>query len=241
MLVQHRLFSKYRYFLAKNDVQWNNCTSLGLDNTDANIGNRNSIKTKDLEKNPTIKISGYPCYVIHNAATKASTAFAKITKFDIEDRYVYLHDCFGKSSTRKSALEVYYVFCDTEYTEVIRYASTSWLCLERCVNRELQKYVALESYFKAKRLSDVRFKRLEAAFNNSLAELYLLFYQAVIPVFTTFNKMLQSEEPLIYFLYKCQKSFMNKPALKFVKPDITRTLKETYIKSQSSMIENKLW
>ena len=69
----------------------------------------------------------------------------------------------------------------------------------------------------------------------------MLFYQAVIPVFTTFNKMLQSEEPLIYFLYKCQKSFMNKLALKFVKPDIIRTLKEANIKSQSSMIENKLW
>ena len=32
--------------LAKNGVQWNNCTLLGLDNNNTNIGNRNSIKTK---------------------------------------------------------------------------------------------------------------------------------------------------------------------------------------------------
>ena len=38
--------------------------------------------------------------------------------------------------------------------------------------------------------------------------------------------MLQSEEPLIYLLYKCQQRFMNKLASKFVKLDIIRTLKE---------------
>ena len=177
---------------------------MGLDNTNTNIGNRNSIKTKALEKNPTIKFSGCPYHVLHNAAMEASTGFAKITKFDKEDHCVDLHYWFEKSSKRKSALEEYCVFCDTEYAEVIRYAPARWLGLERCVNRELQKYVALESYFKSEGLSDARFKRLEAAFNDSLTELYLLFYQTVLPVFTTFNKMLQSEEPFIYLLYKYQ-------------------------------------
>ena len=38
--------------------------------------------------------------------------------------------------------------------------------------------------------------------------------------------MLQSEEPLIYLLYKCQQRFIKKLATKFVKLDITLTLKE---------------
>ena len=80
------LFQSADDILAKNGVQWNNCTSLGLDNTNTNIGNRNSIKTKALDKNPTIKISGCPCHVLYNAVMKASAAFAKIIKFDIEDR-----------------------------------------------------------------------------------------------------------------------------------------------------------
>ena len=54
----------------------------------------------------------------------------------------------------------------------------------------------------------------------------MLFYQAVLPVFTTFNKILQSEEPLIYLLYKCQQRFTNKLTSKFVKLDIICTLKE---------------
>ena len=32
--------------LAKNGVHWNNCTQLGLGNTNKNIGNRNSIKQR---------------------------------------------------------------------------------------------------------------------------------------------------------------------------------------------------
>ena len=55
-------------------------------------------------------------------------------------------------------------------------------------------------------------------------ELYMLLYQVPLPVFATFN--LQSEEPLMYFLFKCQQKFMNKVASKFVKPDIISTLNE---------------
>ena len=66
-----------------------------------------SLKQRVLEKNPKIKISGYPRHVLHNTAMKASTAFAKITKFDIEDHCADLHYWFEKSSKQKSALEDY--------------------------------------------------------------------------------------------------------------------------------------
>ena len=118
---------------------------MGLDDTNANTGNRNLIKTKALEKNSTIKILGCPCHVLHNAAMKkASTAFAKTTKFDIEDHCVDLHYWFNNSSKQKSSLEEYCVFCDTKYAKVIRYASTSWLDSKRYVYGELQKYLALD-------------------------------------------------------------------------------------------------
>ena len=118
------LFQGVDDILTKNGVQWKNCTSLGLNNTNTNIGNQNFIKTKALEKNPTVKISGCPCHVLHSTAMKASATFAKITKFDIEDHCADLHYWFEKLIRRKSALEEYCVPCDTESAEVIRYAST---------------------------------------------------------------------------------------------------------------------
>ena len=79
------------FFQGVDDVEWNNCTSLGLDNHKTNISKRNSIKARALEKNPTIKISGRPCHQLHNTAMKASSAFAKFTKFDIENHCVDLN------------------------------------------------------------------------------------------------------------------------------------------------------
>ena len=46
---------------------------------------------------------------------KASTAFAKTIKFDMEDHCIDLHYWFEKLSKGKSSLEEYFVFCDAEY------------------------------------------------------------------------------------------------------------------------------
>ena len=165
-------------------------------------------------------------YILHNAASKAANDFSKIAKFDLEDHCVDLYHWFEKSSKRKSALKEYYEFCDIEYAEVIRYASTRWLCLERCVNRELRKFEGLKSYFLSEGLSDARFQRLETSYQDPMTEVYLLFIQSILPVFTNFNKLLQSEEPLIYLLHDFQQKFMNKLATKFIKPEVIIQLKD---------------
>ena len=39
-----------------------------------------------------------------------------------------------------NSVKEYYEFCDTDYSEIIKFISTRCLCLEICVNRELKKY-----------------------------------------------------------------------------------------------------
>ena len=58
-----------------------------------------------------------------------------------------------------------------------------------------------------------------------MLEIYLLFYQGVLPVFTTFNKYLQREEPLIYLLSEAQERFMNKLAGGFIKPEVIQEIR----------------
>ena len=53
-----------------------------------------------------------------------------------------------------------------------------------------------------------------------------MFYQAVLPVFTTFNKFLQRETPCIHVLYDKLHSFVNKLLGKFVKVSIIREAKD---------------
>ena len=44
---------------------WNNCVAVGVDNTNANIGKKNSIKSRLAVVNNSIYIQGCPC---HNTA-----------------------------------------------------------------------------------------------------------------------------------------------------------------------------
>ena len=148
--------------------------------------------------------------------------FSQVTKFDIEDPTVDLFHWFDKSSRWKSLLKEHYEFCDTGYSEIIKFISTCWMCFEMCINRELKKYECLKSYFVSASGAGHHLRRLKNAFRDPILEIYLLFYQEVLPVFTTFSKYLQREDPLIYQLSEAQEHFMNKLAARFIQPELSK-------------------
>ena len=49
--------------------------------------------------------------------------------------------------------------------------------------------------------NQARFKRLVQTFTDPMTEVYLLFFQATVPTFTTFNLLLQRERSSIFMLY----------------------------------------
>ena len=51
------------------------------------------------------------------------------------------------------------------------------------------------------------------------------FYQATLRVFTTFNKLLQSEAPLIHYLHSEQRKCMSRLCSKFIKPRVIQESK----------------
>ena len=210
----------------KQGVSWENVSGLGVDNTNANIGTRNSLKARVLRKNAEVVIAGCPCHILHNAAGKASEAFAAVSEFDLENYFADFFNWFERSAKRKSILKEYYNFCDVDCQEVIKYICIRWLCTERCVNRELKKYPSLRSYFRSENERDQRFVRLHETFSDPVTEVCMHFYQSVLPTLTNFNKFLQTDEPLIQCLYDQIQSFMNKLASKFIKPEVIQQLKQ---------------
>ena len=123
--------------LKKEDVNWNNCVAIEMDNTSLNMGVHNSIKTRVLEKNLSVHVNGCPCHIVHNTAAKAAETFSEVAGFDIEDFLVDLYHYFDKSSERKVTVEEFCLFCKQEYRKIIKYVSTRWLSLEAAVTRSL--------------------------------------------------------------------------------------------------------
>ena len=182
-----------------------------------NIGKHNSIKSRALRANPNIYFVGCPCHLAHNTASAASHRFSVTTGFDIEDLSVDLFYWFDKSTKRKSTLQEYCVFCDVTYAAVVKHVSTRWLSLATAVERTLKLYEGLRTYFLSKDESQARFKRLSLLFSQPVTEVYLLFYHAVLPVFTRFNLLLQQEDPCIHILHSQCVELLRKLLSKFVK------------------------
>ena len=179
---------------------WALCTSVGVDNTSVNIGIRISIKSRVLERISAIFFNGCPCYILHNAARKASDKLCSHCGFDVEELCIDIYYWFDKSTKRKNGLHEYWTFCDQEYRAMIKHVITRWLSLELAVERVLKQFVSLKSYFRSENEVQPRFKRLHDLFEDPMTEVYLLFFQSVLPCFTQTNKSLQREEPLVHCL-----------------------------------------
>lgn len=199
---------------------WKYCTSVGVDNTSVNIGIRNSLKSRVLQRNSAIFFNGCPCHIIHNAAQKAAGAFTSHIGFDIEEFTVDLYYWFEKSTKRKNCLRSYCEFCDQEYRSVIKNVSTRWLSLEMAIDRCLKQYPSLKSYFLSEDETAARFQRLKKLFEDPMTEIYLLFFQSIFPTLNCANKFLQREEPLIHLLQSQLFSLLKKVLAKFVKPSV---------------------
>jgi len=164
---------------------------------------------------------GCPCHIAHNTANAAADALRNVTGFDVEELVVDMFYWFDKSTKRKSSLEEYCCFCDVQYRKVVKHVSTRWLSLETAVERVLKLYSGLRSYFASESCSQARFLRLQALFADPLTEVYLMFFQSVLPVFNHFNLFLQREAPCIHLIQGHCQSLL-KVLGRFVKSDVIK-------------------
>ena len=88
-------------------VDWNNLVSIGLDNTNSNMGIRNSIKSRILQKNSDVFVAGCSCHLAHLAAGAGGQAYQGVTDFDMEDHQVDMYYFFKNSTRRKGILLEY--------------------------------------------------------------------------------------------------------------------------------------
>ncbi|XP_064422522.1 uncharacterized protein LOC135360046 [Latimeria chalumnae] len=216
------IFSKISEKMTLHEIPWENCVGFSVDNTSVNLGKNNSIKTRVQVRNKSVYFMGCPCHIIHNTASTGGSEFSKVSGFDVEDFCIDCYYYFDKSTKQKSYLDDFCMFCDVEYRQIMKHVHTRWLSLEVAINRLLQQYTALKSYFLSVNDSCVRFKRLSSAFSDPMTEVYLMFFQATLPVFTTSNKFLQREDPCIYMVDGVLSAFVQKLLGKFIQVQIIK-------------------
>ncbi|KAK6481138.1 hypothetical protein HHUSO_G17313 [Huso huso] len=100
------IFEKMDSVLKKDNIPWQNCVGLSVDNANVNMGVCNSIKSRILSINPTVYVHGCPCHIVHNNVSAAGTHYIELSDFDVEDMVVDIGYWFKASTKRKCRLDV---------------------------------------------------------------------------------------------------------------------------------------
>lgn len=140
------------------------------DNTNANFGGarrrgQENVFTK-LRAHTGTDLLGLGCnaHMLHNTAQNAADSLP----VDAEQIVAKLYNYFSIYTVRVAELEKFCDFVDVEYCKLLGYSRTRWLALLPAVERVLQMFSALKSYFMSiKQCPDV----LKKFFENPLSEL----------------------------------------------------------------------
>jgi len=73
-----------------NQIPWDKCVAFFVDNASVNMGQRNSIKSRVLVRNPDVYFVSCSCDMAHNAARKGGYSFSGASGFNVEDLVVDL-------------------------------------------------------------------------------------------------------------------------------------------------------
>ena len=129
--------------MSKNTIPWCNCKACLVDNTSANLGKFNSIKTRIIEKIQTATFLDVHAIFFITLPVKLCQ---NSRKFPVLMWTIHLFSTIF-STFSISQRNKYTQFCDLVYHKMLRYKSTCWLSLDMSVNCFLSGYVGLKSYF----------------------------------------------------------------------------------------------
>ena len=97
------IFAAIEQCFESENMLWNNCVSLSVDNTNVMISKRNSVTSRFINKNPELCVAGCPCHLAHIAAGHANDAFSDHININIKDVCDDVFYWFVKSTKRKAS------------------------------------------------------------------------------------------------------------------------------------------
>ena len=105
-----------------------------------------------------------------------------------------------KSPKQQWTFQEFQGFVDVKPHKLLKAAQTRWLSLEASVQRLLEQYDALLSYFRSTEETLASVRRITSGLENPLSKLYIMFLCDSLPIVNIFNKTMQLQKPTIHFL-----------------------------------------
>ena len=107
----------------ENDLTWNQCVGLSVDNTAVNLGVRNGLKAKIFRENENVYVVECPCQIKHKTAMKADKAFVENVILTLKTSPLIIFTGWTKVETeRANCLNFVSLYC-----KILNHISVRWL------------------------------------------------------------------------------------------------------------------
>lgn len=180
--------------LSKKNIPISNLVGFSSDTTNVMVGQHNSIFSHLKSDLPEIALIKCSCHMIHLCASKACLELPR----SVEDLLRNIGAHFSRSFSRQEKLKE----CQTYIHKILLPSQTRWLSLEQCCLSFLEQFDPLKEYFRLLCFEDpsITNDQIFNTINNKFTKIYLEFMAYILNMLNTFNKMFQSESPLLYKL-----------------------------------------
>uniref|UniRef100_A0A8C6TRT7 Uncharacterized protein n=1 Tax=Neogobius melanostomus TaxID=47308 RepID=A0A8C6TRT7_9GOBI len=142
----YAIFQQIVSITETNGLSVNQISAYGADNASVNYGRHNSVFQKLKEANPLIMKGNCKCHLIHNTVKTANRVFSA-SGCDMEAFVLKVYSEFSCSAKKVERLKEFCEFTNTKYKEILRHVPTRWLSLLPAIQRILECWPALKSYF----------------------------------------------------------------------------------------------
>ncbi|KAL0901818.1 hypothetical protein ABMA27_006985 [Loxostege sticticalis] len=150
---------------------------------------------------------GCAAHIAHNAIQTA----ADLLPVDVEHIVTKIYSYFYIYTVRVENLKEFCEEAEMQYKKMLGYSKTRWLALSSSVERILQMYAPLKSYFLSQEKCPAA---LHNFFSNECSELWLKFVHVQASIFTDSVKMMEGDKTSItevsHFLVDLKNKYSNR-------------------------------
>lgn len=160
-----------------------------------------ALKSKMKELNVNILDLGEcSLHKVHNAFARGLDAFGG----DVESLVIDIYLFFKRSAVQSEELKKLQIHMGLPEHFFLRHVNSRWLTLQSSLDRIIEQFSALQTFFKKQTVSRTeseRLSRLSAAFADHKLLAKMLFLRNVADIFNEFLTLFQKDEPLVHILY----------------------------------------
>ena len=189
------------------------------------LGRRNSVVSRLKEKQPKLYVLHCICHISHLIVSDAVPCIPSYVIGLTENLYWWFH----RSAKRVTELHSFQEWLQVEGHKILKKVDTRWLSLEACVNRIIEQYAPLVSYFDSLVSSampadrSAKMKAIREQLKKPITKAYLLFLSNILSYVSKFNLLFQSSSPNLHCLLREMHQLLLRILNKFIVPHVIQS------------------